>query len=115
MEMTRNTGDQINPGRLRLCMMEEERSAGETGKCIKRRRRDPSAFALSCNIIDQQSDQQQQPRSLGDRTVAVATTVKRSSRFRGVSRFNLIQLARIIFMVFSIYRCQCDYVSRLFD
>ncbi|KAF9673894.1 hypothetical protein SADUNF_Sadunf10G0071400 [Salix dunnii] len=86
MEMTRNTGDQISPGRLRLCMIEEERSAGETGKCIKRPRRDPSAFALSCNIIDQQSDQQQQPQSFGDRTEAVATTVKRSSRFRGVSR-----------------------------
>jgi len=89
MEMTRNTGDQISLGRRRLCMIEEERRAGETGKCIKRRRRDPSTFALSCNINDQQSDQQQQ-QSLGDRTAAVATTVKRSSRFRGVSRFNLI-------------------------
>ncbi|KAL9352791.1 hypothetical protein Peur_055471 [Populus x canadensis] len=67
-------------------MIEEERRAGETGKCIKRRRRDPSTFALSCNINDQQSDQQQQQQSLGDRTAAVATTVKRSSRFRGVSR-----------------------------
>jgi len=90
MEMTRNTGDQISLGRRRLCIIEEERRAGETGKCIKRRRRDPSTFALSCNINDQQSDQQQQQQSLGDRTAAVATTVKRSSRFRGVSRFNLI-------------------------
>ncbi|XP_011021597.1 PREDICTED: AP2-like ethylene-responsive transcription factor At1g79700 [Populus euphratica] len=86
MEMTRNTGDQISLGRRRLCMIEEERRDGETGKCIKRRRRDPSTYSLSCNINDQQSDQQQQQQSLGDRTAAVATTVKRSSRFRGVSR-----------------------------
>ncbi|KAG6759397.1 hypothetical protein POTOM_035873 [Populus tomentosa] len=86
MEMTRNTGDQISLGRRRLCMIGEERRAGETGKCIKRRRRDPSTFALSCNINDQQRDQQQQQQSLGDRTPAVATNVKRSSRFRGVSR-----------------------------
>ncbi|CAK7326979.1 unnamed protein product [Dovyalis caffra] len=88
MELKRNIIDQISAGRSRLCMVEEKRKAVETSKFIKRRRRDPSTFALSCNINninDQQSDQQQQ-QSLGDRAAAVATTVKRSSRFRGVSR-----------------------------
>ncbi|KAE8716084.1 putative Pectate lyase family protein [Hibiscus syriacus] len=44
-------------------------------KCIKRRRRDHSNGALGCNNQQLQGDQ------------PIATTVKRSSRFRGVSRF----------------------------
>ncbi|XP_022775800.1 AP2-like ethylene-responsive transcription factor At1g16060 [Durio zibethinus] len=65
----------LSPGRRRLCMAEDDTI--ET-KCIKRRRRDPSTGALGCN--NQQGEQQVQ----GDQPTA--TTVKRSSRFRGVSR-----------------------------
>jgi hypothetical protein len=52
-------------------MIEEERSGAETSNCIKRRRRDHSTFALSCN--NQQICQQQQ-RPLGDSTAALATS-----------------------------------------
>jgi len=71
MELTGNIGDHISPGRRRLCMIEKERSGAETSNCIKRRRRDRSTFALSCN--NQQICQQQQ-RPLGDSTAALATT-----------------------------------------
>ncbi|XVE91432.1 hypothetical protein REPUB_Repub01dG0009200 [Reevesia pubescens] len=69
----------LSPGRRRLCMTE-----GDTieTKCIKRRRRDPSTAALGCN--KQQGEQQQQQQLQSDQPTA--TTVKRSSRFRGVSR-----------------------------
>ncbi|MBA0718241.1 hypothetical protein Golax_005996 [Gossypium laxum] len=68
---------QFSPGRTRLCTAED--NAIDT-KCIKRRRRDHSNSALGL------SNQQQQHQQLqGDQPTA--TTVKRSSRFRGVSRF----------------------------
>ncbi|XP_021299610.1 AP2-like ethylene-responsive transcription factor At1g79700 [Herrania umbratica] len=67
---------EMGPRRRRLCMAEGDNI--ET-KCIKRRRRDPSTGSLCCN--NQQGEQQQQQ---GDQPTA--TTVKRSSRFRGVSR-----------------------------
>ncbi|MFQ6637525.1 hypothetical protein Gotur_013858 [Gossypium turneri] len=67
---------QFSPGRTRLCTPED--NAIDT-KCIKRRRRDHSNSALGL------SNQQQQHQHLqGDQPTA--TTVKRSSRFRGVSR-----------------------------
>ncbi|XWS69758.1 hypothetical protein CRYUN_Cryun04dG0206500 [Craigia yunnanensis] len=77
MEMVTAKSD-LSPGRRRLCMAE-----GDTieTKCIKRRRKDPSTGALGCN--NQQGEQQQQQLQ-GDQPTA--TTVKRSSRFRGVSR-----------------------------
>lgn len=71
---------EMGPGRRRLCMAEGDNI--ET-KCIKRRRRDPSTGSLGC--YNQQGEQQQQQ---GDQPTA--TTVKRSSRFRGVSRFYII-------------------------
>ncbi|TYH39767.1 hypothetical protein ES332_D12G199700v1 [Gossypium tomentosum] len=68
---------EFRPGRTRLCTAED--NAIDT-KCIKRRRRDHSNGALGL------SNQQQQHQQLqGDQPTA--TTVKRSSRFRGVSRF----------------------------
>ncbi|XVE85923.1 hypothetical protein DITRI_Ditri17bG0130900 [Diplodiscus trichospermus] len=78
MEMV-TAKSELSPGRRRFCMVE-----GDTieTKCIKRRRRDPSTGALGCN--DQQGEQQQQQELRGDQPTA--TTVKRSSRFRGVSR-----------------------------
>ncbi|KAA3460772.1 AP2-like ethylene-responsive transcription factor [Gossypium australe] len=67
---------EFSPGRTRLCTAED--NAIDT-KCIKRRRRDHSNSALGL------SNQQQQHQQLqGDQPTA--TTVKRSSRFRGVSR-----------------------------
>ncbi|KAK8484352.1 hypothetical protein V6N13_042406 [Hibiscus sabdariffa] len=52
-------------------------------KCIKRRRRDHSnSAAPGCNNEQQQQQQQQQLQS----DQPTATTVKRSSRFKGVSR-----------------------------
>ncbi|EEF42186.1 conserved hypothetical protein [Ricinus communis] len=81
MEMA--TGNcHANTGRRGLCLIEGE--AMET-KCIKRRRRDSSLALLSSN-----DQQQQQPHGDQNTTAtaagATATTVKRSSRFRGVSR-----------------------------
>ncbi|XP_017970512.1 PREDICTED: AP2-like ethylene-responsive transcription factor At1g79700 [Theobroma cacao] len=67
---------EMGPGRRRLCMAEGDNIEI---KCIKRRRRDPSTGSLGC--YNQQGEQQQQQ---GDQPTA--TTVKRSSRFRGVSR-----------------------------
>ena len=78
MEMV-TVKSELSPGRRRLCMAE-----GDTieTKCIKRHRRDPSTGALGCN---NQQGEQQQKQLQGDQPTA--TTVKRSSRFRGVSRF----------------------------
>ncbi|XWS34050.1 hypothetical protein CRYUN_Cryun21dG0005900 [Craigia yunnanensis] len=77
MEMV-TAKSELSPGRRRLCMAE---GASIETKCIKRRRRDPSTGAPGCN--NQQGEQQQQ-QLRGDQPTA--TTVKRSSRFRGVSR-----------------------------
>ncbi|KAG8475663.1 hypothetical protein CXB51_032630 [Gossypium anomalum] len=67
---------EFSPGRTRLCTAED--NAIDT-KCIKRRPRDHSNSALGL------SNQQQRHQQLqGDQPTA--TTVKRSSRFRGVSR-----------------------------
>ncbi|OMO58715.1 hypothetical protein CCACVL1_25405 [Corchorus capsularis] len=78
MEMV-TAKSELSPGRRRLCMAEGE--SIET-KCIKRRRRDPSSVSLGGN--NQQGEQQQQQQLQNDQPTA--TTVKRSSRFRGVSR-----------------------------
>ncbi|KAK6931187.1 AP2/ERF domain [Dillenia turbinata] len=64
--------------------------AEDMNKCVKRRRRDSSAVAvINCNeqhSNDQQQQQQLQQNAQGDRCTNGAMTVKRSSRFRGVSR-----------------------------
>ncbi|KAJ9135181.1 hypothetical protein P3X46_032390 [Hevea brasiliensis] len=72
MEMIMGKGEK-NPGRCRMCMAE-----GET-QATRAKRRDPSAATLGGD--DNQSLLQQQTAK-----TSVATTVKRSSRFRGVSR-----------------------------
>ncbi|GMJ05680.1 hypothetical protein HRI_004237200 [Hibiscus trionum] len=67
---------ELSPGITRSFTVEGD--AIDT-KCVKRRRRDHSSGSLGCN------NQLQQPQQLqGDQPTA--TTVKRSSRFRGVSR-----------------------------
>lgn len=61
-----------------------EADAQETTKCVKRRRRSPPLVTLSCN------DQRHPPAFQLDQTATPAaptTTMKRSSRFRGVSRY----------------------------
>ncbi|XVE83839.1 hypothetical protein DITRI_Ditri16bG0119900 [Diplodiscus trichospermus] len=63
--------------RRRMCSADGEVQAA---RCVKRRRRDPALVALGCGGDNQ--GQQQHDQTNG----AVATTVKRSSRFRGVSR-----------------------------
>ncbi|XP_041016224.1 AP2-like ethylene-responsive transcription factor At1g16060 [Juglans microcarpa x Juglans regia] len=76
-----------------LCMNMEGRrddALATSNKCVKRRRRNSSAPALSCsNILGDQ--QQKQPQAVADKSITTTTTitstgVKRSSRFRGVSR-----------------------------
>nr|QNI23761.1 AP2/ERF transcription factor [Camptotheca acuminata] len=80
MEMTSVKAEVMNSGRRRLCMVEGD---APVTKCVMRRRRDPSAVALGCNI-DQGKQQQLQLLPVDQ-----PTTVKRSSRFRGVSRSGL--------------------------
>ncbi|XVF58210.1 hypothetical protein PTKIN_Ptkin07bG0045600 [Pterospermum kingtungense] len=70
--------DEQYQGRRRMCPADGEVQAV---RCVKRRRRDPASVALGCD--DNQG--QLQPQQQNDQT-NIATTVKRSSRFRGVSR-----------------------------
>ncbi|KAF5741010.1 Integrase-type DNA-binding superfamily protein [Tripterygium wilfordii] len=81
MEMT-TAKFEISPKRHFLSPKEDH--AVET-KSVKRRRKNPSAAASSSNTQQVESQQQQQ-QSLTDQTNTSTTTVKRSSRFRGVSR-----------------------------
>nr|QNI23758.1 AP2/ERF transcription factor [Camptotheca acuminata] len=77
MDMSAVKSEVLSPVRQRLCMVEGDASVN---KCVNRRRRDLSVFSLSCN--DKGGGQQQLPIDQPKAT----TTVKRSSRFRGVSR-----------------------------
>lgn len=65
----------LGPGERGLRMLEGDALAN---KCIKRRRREPSAPTISCNEGEQQQKQS-----------TTTSGVKRSSRFRGVSRFDI--------------------------
>ncbi|KAM1058794.1 hypothetical protein TB2_023192 [Malus domestica] len=77
MELTMVKNEE-NPGRRRLCAEDPEAQAA---RCVKRRRRDPPPVAFSC---DNSQTEQKLPQKLADQTLT--TTMKRSSRFRGVSR-----------------------------
>ncbi|CAN4099784.1 unnamed protein product [Withania somnifera] len=57
----------------------------EKTKRVKRRRRSPPAVTLNDNI-NRQADQQKMDSSKVDQNIAKTPTVKRSSRYRGVSR-----------------------------
>jgi hypothetical protein len=70
----------LGPGARRLRMIEGDALAN---KCIKRRRRESPVPAISCNNEGQKQQQQKQ------QTATTTTGVKRSSRFRGVSRFDI--------------------------
>ncbi|KAI5341024.1 hypothetical protein L3X38_020298 [Prunus dulcis] len=67
-----------NTRRLRLTTVDRE---AQESRCVKKRRRDPAAVAVSC---DNSQSEQHFPQKPADQTSA--TTTKRSSRFRGVSR-----------------------------
>jgi hypothetical protein len=77
--------NELSPRSNRLLMLETDSVV--TTKCVKRRRRDSS--------IAQQGDvsEIQQPLS------GQATTVKRSSKFRGVSR-HVLMFINILFFLF---------------
>lgn len=66
-----------SPGKRPICMIEVD---ALVNKCVKRRRRDTST-AVSTIV----SNAVPNPQSS-----TTTTTVKRSSRFRGVSRFNML-------------------------
>lgn len=66
------------PARRRSSMADGE---GQDVKPVKRRRRDSAAIARSCDTT-----QQPQPQPADQASAPAPTTVKRSSRFRGVSR-----------------------------
>ncbi|KAI4328391.1 hypothetical protein L6164_020748 [Bauhinia variegata] len=77
MELT-SVKSELIPRSHRMLMMEAENNGN---KCVKRRRRDSSTAALGGNEQHgEQTQELQQPQ--GDQST---TTVKRSSRFRGVS------------------------------
>ncbi|CAL2250299.1 unnamed protein product [Prunus armeniaca] len=67
-----------NTRRRRLSTVDRE---AQESRCVKRRRRDPAAVAVSC---DNSQSEKHLPQKPADQTSA--TTTKRSSRFRGVSR-----------------------------
>ncbi|KAL9677597.1 hypothetical protein QQ045_005830 [Rhodiola kirilowii] len=70
-----------NTGRRRMRVVD-----GNTAtRCVKRRRRDPPLVA-AVSITSEEADLKQLLVDGGAVPVATATTVKRSSRFRGVSR-----------------------------
>lgn len=77
-----------NVGRRRMCVANGE---AEGTRSVKRQRRDTTVAALSNSDDNNPSDQNQQQlqQQQVDQTSSNATTVKRSSRFRGVSRSKL--------------------------
>ncbi|XP_057494182.1 AP2-like ethylene-responsive transcription factor At1g16060 [Actinidia eriantha] len=79
MEMITVVKSEVSPVRRRLCEMEGELPVA---KCVKRRRREPNP--LGCT--DQADQQKPQQLQVVDQSTTTTTTVKRSSRFRGVSR-----------------------------
>ncbi|KAK9116862.1 hypothetical protein Sjap_015809 [Stephania japonica] len=68
---------ELSPGRRRACMGNDEMR-----KCVKRRRREPNKEIVDCDNLQNEKGQQQNV----DQATTSSTTVKRSSRFRGVSR-----------------------------
>lgn len=70
---------ELSPTRKhRLLMLDGDGDVAATTKCVKRRRRDSSV------AVQQKGEQSEEQQQLSSQPTA--TTVKRSSRFRGVSR-----------------------------
>uniref|UniRef100_A0A3Q7GWA6 AP2/ERF domain-containing protein n=1 Tax=Solanum lycopersicum TaxID=4081 RepID=A0A3Q7GWA6_SOLLC len=73
-----------SPGKRSMSMVDY--GIPETTKRVKRRRRSPPAVGVVNDNIGQQAEQQKMDSSKVDQNIAHTPTVKRSSRFRGVSR-----------------------------
>ena len=58
-----------------------DRQGNQATRCVKRRRREPAAVA-----VDNSKSELPLPETPADPAASTATTMKRSSRFRGVSR-----------------------------
>lgn len=87
MEMTAALKSELSPGKRHMCILEGDNTV-VANKCIKRRRRDSSSSAVAAvGCKEQQQAGQQQPQADQSAAAATTTPVKRSSRFRGVSRF----------------------------
>ncbi|KAF3431415.1 hypothetical protein FNV43_RR26146 [Rhamnella rubrinervis] len=86
MEMTAAVKSELSPGKRHICILEDDNTV-VAKKSIKRRRRDPSSSAVAAvGCKEQQEAGQQQPQADQSAAAATTTPVKRSSRFRGVSR-----------------------------
>ncbi|XP_075100631.1 AP2-like ethylene-responsive transcription factor ANT isoform X2 [Nicotiana tabacum] len=72
-----------SPGKRSISMVDYD--IPETTKRVKRRRRSPPTIELNENI-GQQGEKQKMDSSKVDQNIAHTPTVKRSSRFRGVSK-----------------------------
>ncbi|XP_070035454.1 AP2-like ethylene-responsive transcription factor At1g79700 [Nicotiana tomentosiformis] len=75
--------EMASPGKRSISMVDYD--IPETTKRVKRRRRSPPAIELNENI-GQQGEKQKMDSSKVDQNIAQTPTVKRSSRFRGVSK-----------------------------
>jgi hypothetical protein len=73
-----------NPRRRSISCVAADGEAQAT-RSVKRRRRDPTAVNARISVDTQSQPQQQFPQQQVDQT-SPASTVKRSSKFRGVSR-----------------------------
>lgn len=83
---------EVNPLSRSFCLVETD---VPEDKFIKRRRRSPVAITLTSDASQGGHGlQQQQTLQVDQNNGATTTTVKRSSRFRGVSRYDYISLAR---------------------
>lgn len=72
----------VKTERRSLCMVDYDIPVN---KCVKRRRRSPPAVVVNDNNIGQQLDS---PKA--NQNIVQTPTVKRSSRFRGVSRYYVL-------------------------
>lgn len=86
MEMTAAVKSELSPAKRHLFIFEGDNNVVTT--CIKRRRRDSSSSTVAVGCKEQQqADDQPQTQANQSAVAANTTPVKRSSRFRGVSRF----------------------------
>ncbi|KAJ8555181.1 hypothetical protein K7X08_012677 [Anisodus acutangulus] len=72
--------EMVNPGRRSLCMPDYGIPAN---KCVKRRRKSPPAAVI---VNDNNNRQKLDSSKANQNSIVQTPTVKRSSRFRGVSR-----------------------------
>ncbi|KAK8652464.1 hypothetical protein V6N13_126496 [Hibiscus sabdariffa] len=83
--MAVNDEQYVGLGRRRRCSVEDENVKVQGVRCVKRRRRDPVDIDNE-DGHQRQNDQSNAAAAAAAAATATATTVKRSSRFRGVSR-----------------------------